>query len=329
MRRVHFHRKAYRLNEPFVISRGSRTHVEVIECQIESNGHIGYGECTPYSHYNETPDSVIHQLHAWAPAIESGLSKHDLESNYPPGAARHAVDSALWDLESKIARTTIWMLAGLPTPTPLNIPMTLSVATPEEMALKASQTHSSQLKVKCSGDGHDLSRIAAVRHQCPHKKIMVDANEAWLPNNVAEWLDYCAQQSVFMVEQPISARANQTQLSKHGSVLLCADESCHSMEDLDTCRHYDVINIKLDKTGGLTHAIRLLNTAKQSGFKIMVGCMLGSELAIRNAFYLAQLADIVDLDAPLLLNDHYPNIHCELTDSGDFNLHTTVPQQFS
>tara|TARA_Y100001935_G_scaffold251153_1_gene252529 strand:- start:283 stop:1260 length:978 start_codon:yes stop_codon:yes gene_type:complete len=323
MRRVHFHRKSYRLNEPFVISRGPRTHAEVIECHIESNGHIGTGECTPTNRYNETPDTVLHQLHAWAPAIESGLSRHDLDANYPPGAARHAVDSALWDLEAKIANTTIWELAGLPTPTPLTIPMTLSVATPTEMALKASETPLNQLKLKCAGDGHDLARIAAVREQCPTKKIMVDANESWDPNDVPTWLDHCAQQSVFMVEQPIPASANQAQLCKHASVLLCADESCHTMADLDACRPYDVINIKLDKSGGLTHALRLLNTAKASGFKVMVGCMLGSELAIRNAFYLAQMADIIDLDAPLLLSDHYPSIRFEITDAGAFSLNYT------
>lgn len=301
MRRVHFHRKAYRLNEPFVISRGPRTHAEVIECHIESNGHIGTGECTPYNRYNETPDTVLHQLRAWAPAIESGLSRHDLEANYPPGAARHAVDSSLWDLEAKIGNTTIWELAGLPTPTPLTIPMTISVATPTEMALKASETPLNQLKLKCAGDGHDLARIAAVREQCPTKKIMVDANESWGPNDVPTWIDHCAKESV----------------------LLCADESCHTMADLDACRPYDVINIKLDKTGGLTHALRLLNTAKASGFKVMVGCMLGSELAIRNAFYLVQMADIIDLDAPLLLSDHYPTIRFEITDAGAFSLNYT------
>jgi L-alanine-DL-glutamate epimerase-like enolase superfamily enzyme len=319
MRQVHFFRQSYRLIEPFVISRGARTHAEVIECQIAANGHTGCGECTPYKHYNETPESVLQQLSEWLPAIEAGLSRHELEARYPAGAARHAVDSALWDLEAKMTGIPIWQLADLPKPKPLDIAMTLSVQTPAKMAQKAIQTPLVNLKLKCAGDGHDLTRIMAVRQQCPKKNIMVDANESWSIEDVPEWLNHCAEQSVFMVEQPIPKTTNQTQLPKHKSVLLCADESCHTINDLDYCQPYDVINIKLDKTGGLTHAIRLLNQAKQSGFKVMVGCMLGSELAIRDAFYLAQVADIVDLDAPLLLSDHHSHIRFGVTNSNQFD----------
>ncbi len=313
MKKVTIRPKTYELNQPFVISRGSRVHANVVECHIEENGNLGIGECTPYAHYTETVESVIDQIKQWSQAISQGLTREKLEQDYPAGAARHAIDAALWDLESKQAGLPIWKYAGLPKPKPIQIAMTISINKPNQMAQQAIKTPFELLKLKCAGDNNDAKRLIAVRDACPTKKIIVDANESWNPKDLDYWIELCQKLNIYMVEQPFASTNDDVGLKRKGSFLVCADESCHTVADLRQCQYYDVINIKLDKTGGLTHALKLYQQARALGLKIMVGCMLGSGLGIRQAYYLAQLADMADLDAPLLLNQANSQVSFKLT----------------
>ncbi|RAP33436.1 dipeptide epimerase [Candidatus Marinamargulisbacteria bacterium SCGC AG-439-L15] len=301
--------KSYALKKTFKIARGQRSHADVVECEISDGGFVGRGECTPYPRYGESVDSVMAQIQSCREKVGKGLSREDLLNELAPGAARNAIDSALWDLESHQSNRPIWDLAGLEKPNSIQTAYTLSIQEPERMVKEARLLDFPLLKLKCAGDGHDKDRILAVREACPDKKIIIDANESWDEGCAKELFSVCEKAKVLMIEQPFPVGKESFLKDIKTSCILCADESCHTNADLDRCAPYDMVNIKLDKTGGLTHALELMTDAKAVGFKVMIGCMLGSALAIRLAFYLGQSADIVDIDAPLLLRE--VNSYCD------------------
>ncbi len=286
----------------FTISRGSKTEAEVIVCRIEDGGFHGWGECVPYRRYGETVETVLEQIRAIEPAISAGLDRNELLIRMPAGAARNAVDCALWDLEAKITgRTVAERMCRLPLQ-PLETAFTLSLDTPERMAFAASgNAFRPLLKIKL-GTGHDIERMQAITEAAPGSRLIVDANEGWTDANLEENLAAAAAFGVALIEQPLPAGRDQALAQASHAVPICADESVHTFEGLEELvGRYDAINIKLDKTGGLTEATMLKDRARELGFSIMVGCMVGTSLAMAPAVLLAQDADFVDLDGPLLL----------------------------
>lgn len=297
----------------FTISRGAKTSAEVISVTLKENGRIGWGECVPYRRYGETMESVEAQIEAARPLIESGISRDDLQSAMPPGAARNAVDCALWDLEAKLTGSTVAATIGLTAPKPLTTAYTISLGEPEVMAAQARE-HAGRalLKVKV-GTGDDESRIRAVRAAAPSAAIILDANEGWLEAALEHHLKISAEMNIALVEQPLPAGKDEMLAVINRPVIVCADESVHHTGDLASLRdRYDAINIKLDKTGGLTEALAMKREAQRLGFQIMLGCMVGTSLAMAPAVLLAQDAEFVDLDGPLLLaKDREPGLRYE------------------
>lgn len=294
----------------FTISRGSRTEAVVVVATIGDGPHVGRGECVPYARYGETVDGVVAAITAMAPAIAAGAGRKEIGEGMSPGAARNAIDCALWDLEAKQAGKRVWELAGLDAPTPVVTAYTLSLGTPEAMyeaALAASARP--VLKVKLGGLG-DPARIAAVRRGAPNAVLIADANEAWTPEILDDCLAACRAAGVALIEQPLPANADGALDRRDRSIPICADESLHDRHHLDAVlKRYEVINIKLDKTGGLTEAIALARAAKAAGAGIMVGCMVGTSLAMAPAMCLTPGAAFVDLDGPLLLKtDRQPGL---------------------
>ncbi|MDC9808950.1 MULTISPECIES: N-acetyl-D-Glu racemase DgcA [Rhizobium] len=286
----------------FTISRGAKTEAEVITCMLIENGARGLGECVPYRRYGETMESVFAQIEATRPLVEAGISRHDLLSAMPPGAARNAVDCALWDLEAKRTGESVAARLGFAKLRPLTTAYTISLGEPEVMAAQARE-HAGRalLKVKV-GTGDDESRIRAVRAAAPDAAIILDANEGWPEAVLERHLHIAAQAGVTLVEQPLPAGRDGMLAEIRRPLLVCADESVHHTGDLASLAdRYDAINIKLDKTGGLTEALVMKAEAERLGFSIMIGCMLGTSLAMAPAVLLAQNADFVDLDGPLLL----------------------------
>jgi L-alanine-DL-glutamate epimerase-like enolase superfamily enzyme len=286
----------------FTISRGSRTEAEVICCTISEGGASGRGECVPYRHYGESLDSVAAAIEGARPAVEAGATRLDLQRLLPAGAARNGLDCALWDLEAKAkgkrVATQVW--AGQPAA--IVTAYTLSLGEPEAMAAQArANAERPLLKVKVGGQG-DIARIRAVVRAAPNSRLIIDANEGWTQANLAENLAAAAELGVALIEQPLPAGRDDALARIAHPVPICADESVHTAADLPRLKGlYDAINIKLDKAGGLTAAIELRDAARAEGFAIMVGCMVGTSLAMAPAVLLAQDADFVDLDGPLLL----------------------------
>ncbi|CTQ71104.1 N-acetyl-D-Glu racemase DgcA [Roseibium alexandrii] len=294
----------------FTISRGSRTHANVLVATVTDGDHVGRGECVPYARYNETMESVQEQIQEISPLLKDGLSRHALQEAMPAGAARNAVDCALWDLEAKQSGKPAAEIAGIPPLSPVTTAYTISVGTPEIMAEKtAKAAHRPLLKVKLGGSGDD-ERIEAVRKAAPDSTLIVDANEAWDDSCFARNMAACEAAGVALIEQPLPSKDDKRLMDFSSSITICADESLHTRDGLEDLRsRYDAINIKLDKAGGLTEALALLDQAKALEFKIMVGCMLGTSLAMAPAVLLAQRADYVDLDGPLLLTqDREPGL---------------------
>ena len=288
----------FKLAQVFTISRGSRTEAKVLTVRIEDAGVTGWGECVPYARYGETMESVS-DLIAGLPGDVTRASLQDL---LPPGAARNAVDCALWDLEAKRTGRRVWDLAGLAPPEPVETAYTLSLDTPDKMRDAARRNaHRPLLKIKLGGEG-DMARLEAVRAGAPETRIIVDANEGWTADIYSELAPHLLRLGVLLVEQPLPA-GDDTLLGEIARPLpVCADESCHDRASLDSLRgKYDVVNIKLDKTGGLTEALALREAARNAGFGLMVGCMVGTSLAMAPAHLVAQGAGVVDLDGPLLL----------------------------
>jgi L-alanine-DL-glutamate epimerase-like enolase superfamily enzyme len=297
----------------FTISRGSKTEARVLTCSIVDGGFVGKGECVPYQRYGETMDSVRDQIESVARQIAAGADRMALRTILPAGAARNAVDCALWDLEAKIAGKPVVSRLGLGGVRALETAFTLSLDTPDAMAAQArANAKRPLLKIKLGGDG-DVERMQAVAEAAPQSRIIVDANEGWNLNNIAENLDAAKRFGIALIEQPLPAGDDAALRDMSRVVPICADESVHDTASLDRLVGlYDAINIKLDKTGGLTEALELKAKSRQLGFSIMVGCMVGSSLAMAPAVLLAQDAEFVDLDGPLLLaRDREPGLRYE------------------
>ena len=299
--RLHVTRRSWPLAQPFVISRGSRTAAEVVVAELHDGDSHGRGECVPDPRDGESVDSVFEALEAMKGAVFSGLNRETLQQAMPPGAARNALDAAFWDIEAKRAYCSAAELAGLGVLKPVTTAYTLSLDTPERMGeAAAAQRARPLLKLKLTGEG-DLERVRAVRQNAPASRLIVDANEGWTARQFAELSPALAQLGVELIEQPLPAGEDDALAELPHPIPVCADESCHTAADLDRLvGKYDAVNIKLDKTGGLTEALALAKAAKERGFAIMVGCMIGTSLAMAPAMLLAQQAGVVDLDAQLM-----------------------------
>jgi L-alanine-DL-glutamate epimerase-like enolase superfamily enzyme len=286
----------------FTISRGSKTEAEVLCCTILQSGQSGRGECVPYRRYGETMDSVAAQIEAARPAVSAGAGRADILTLMPAGAARNAVDCALWDLEAKLTGVPVHARLSAKAPRALETAFTLSLGTAEAMAEQARANAARPLlKVKIGGDG-DIARIRAVVQAAPHSRIILDANEGWTEANLETNLAAAAELGIALIEQPLPAGHDGMLREIVHPVPICADESLHTADGLDALVGlYDAVNIKLDKAGGLTAALFLRDRARELGFSIMVGCMVGTSLAMAPVVLLAQDADFVDLDGPLLL----------------------------
>lgn len=286
----------------FTISRGAKTEAVTVVATVSQGDRSGRGECTPYPRYGETPEATLAALVAMQEPLSRGLDRTDLQAAMPPGAARNALDCALLDLEAKTAGLRVWALLGRPAPRPCTTAYTISLGTPEAMATAtAKAAHRPLLKIKLGGDG-DGGRIAAVRKAAPESELIVDANEAWTPDNLEQNLQACAGAGVTLVEQPLPAGRDEALARIKRPIAVCADESVHHRASLAELRgRYDAVNIKLDKTGGLTEALVMADAAQALGFEIMVGCMVATSLAMAPAMLLASQARFVDLDGPMLL----------------------------
>nr|WP_286193859.1 N-acetyl-D-Glu racemase DgcA [Tropicibacter sp. R16_0] len=291
-------RDVFKLAQVFTISRGSRTEAHVLTVRITDGEHQGWGECVPYARYNETLESVEAEIRG----LPENFDRESLMDLLPAGAARNAVDCALWDLEAKRAGKRAWELAGLEAPGPEITAYTLSLASPEEMRKQAEENaHRPLLKIKL-GTADDMPRLEAVRAGAPNSKIIVDANEGWSAEVYADLAPHLVRLGVALVEQPLPAGEDDALIGMERPVPVCADESCHDTSSLPNLQgKYDVINIKIDKTGGLTEALKLRDAALAEGYEVMVGCMVGSSLAMAPATLVAQGAVVTDLDGPLLL----------------------------
>ncbi|WP_424978776.1 N-acetyl-D-Glu racemase DgcA [Leisingera sp. S232] len=288
----------FKLAQVFTISRGSRTEAKVLTVRVEKDGVTGWGECVPYARYNETLESVTAEIDG----LPADFTREELQSLLPAGAARNAVDCALWDLEAKQAGKRVWELAGLPEPKAEITAYTLSLDTPENMQKQAAENaFRPLLKIKL-GTPDDMPRLEAVRAGAPDAKIIIDANEGWSAEVYAELAPHLVRLGVELVEQPLPSGEDDALIGMERPVPVCADESCHDRESLPKLKgKYDVVNIKLDKTGGLTEALKLRDQALAEGYQVMVGCMVGSSLAMAPATLVAQGAAVTDLDGPLLL----------------------------
>ncbi|MBR2573092.1 MAG: dipeptide epimerase [Loktanella sp.] len=293
---VDIKRDVFRLAQVFTISRGSRTEAQVLTVTVAGDGFVGRGECVPYARYGETLESVAAQIAGFAGAWP------DLQDTLPAGAARNALDCAFWDHAAKQAGKRVWDLLGLPAPRPAITAYTLSLDTPAAMQTQAAQNaHRPLLKIKL-GTPDDMARLEAVRRGAPAARIIVDANEGWTAEVYADLAPHLIRLGVQMVEQPLPAGADDMLAEIARPLPVCADESCHDRASLPALRgKYDMVNIKLDKTGGLTEALALKAQAQAEGYAIMVGCMVGSSLAMAPATILAQRVAFTDLDGPLLL----------------------------
>ncbi len=287
----------------FTISRGSKTSAEVVLVTLSDGaGHVGRGECVPYTRYGETVAGVMADIEALRPNLQAGLDRLGLQSLLKAGAARNALDCAFWDLEAKQAGHRVWDLLGLAAPGPVTSAYTLSLDSAENMgAAAAVNAGRPLLKLKLAGPD-DLARVEAVRAGARQARLLVDANEGWSPGDYAELAPTLAVLGVELIEQPLPAGEDAALATMQHPVPVCADESCHDTDSLAALAgRYDVVNIKLDKTGGLTEALKLKAAAGVQGFGVMVGCMLATSLAMAPAVIVAQGARVVDLDGPLLL----------------------------
>jgi L-alanine-DL-glutamate epimerase-like enolase superfamily enzyme len=286
----------------FTISRGAKTEAVTVVAEVSRGGLTGRGECVPYPRYGETPEATLAALKSMREPLRRGLDRQALQEAMPAGAARNALDCAWLDLEAKTKGLRVWDLLGRPVPRACTTAYTISLGTPEAMAAAtATAAHRPLLKIKLGGDG-DGARIAAVRQAAPDSELIVDANEAWTSDNLEQHLAECARAGVTLVEQPLPAGRDEALARIKRPLMVCADESVHDRATLAGLRErYDAVNIKLDKTGGLTEALAMADAARALGFDIMVGCMVATSLAMAPAMLLASDARFVDLDGPLLL----------------------------
>ncbi|MDH3688478.1 MAG: dipeptide epimerase [Gammaproteobacteria bacterium] len=310
MRTLSVNQESWPLRQQFTISRGSKYAADVIYVEVQQRGAIGRGECVPYARYGDTLDSVLQQIDAVRAELCEGLSRDALQQRLPPGAARNALDCALWDLQAKLTGQPVWKLAGLSKPQPVETAYTLSLDSVSNMAAMALE-HADKPLLKLKLDSHNPSEcVRAVRSSAPDARIIVDANEAWSLDQLRHILPELAKLNVELIEQPLTASEDSLLEAIEHAVALCADESFHHSGDIGTVRNrYNVVNIKLDKTGGLTEAIQCRRAALAAGLDVMIGCMVGTSLAMAPAMLIAHGARVVDLDGPLLLNqDRKPSL---------------------
>ncbi|CAI1945341.1 L-Ala-D/L-Glu epimerase [Serratia proteamaculans] len=315
MRSMRFYPEAWPLHTAFVIARGSRTEAKVVVVEIEQQGVRGVGECTPYPRYGESEASVMELLAEVAPVVEQGVTREQLQQLMPAGAARNAVDSALWDLECQLSGQSRWQRSGVAEPERILMAQTVSIGSPEAMAFAArelEQQGARLLKIKL--DNHLISeRLVAIRAAVPDTTLIVDANESWQAEGLAARCQLLADLGVAMLEQPLPATDDSALENFIHPLPICADESCHTRGDLPKLAgRYQMVNIKLDKTGGLTEGLALAEATLEQGFAIMLGCMLCTSRAINAALPLAPGARFVDLDGPTwLANDVEPGLAFE------------------
>ncbi len=289
------------LNQLFRISRGSRTEARVVVVTVTDGQYTGRGEAVPIARYNQSVASVLEQIESIK--HEKNLDRHRLQSLLPASSARNALDCALWDLEAKISGKRAWELANVPMVPKVKTSVTISLDSPDKMGAAAKASANPPiLKLKLGGDNLDLARVEAVREAAPAARLLIDANESWSPAHYREIVPALKGLRVELIEQPFPADAGEVLLTLDHPVPVCADESCHTGDDLARLTsRYEVINVKLDKTGGLTEALHLCQQALEAGFKLLIGCMVGTSLGMAPARLLASIADYVDLDGPLLL----------------------------
>jgi L-alanine-DL-glutamate epimerase-like enolase superfamily enzyme len=289
------------LNHPFRIARGSRTEACVVVVSVNDGQHTGRGEGVPIARYNQSIDSVLAQIDSIASV--KALDRDKLPKLLPAGAGRNAVDCALWDLEAKCSGKRVWELANIPITDQVETSFTISLDTPARMADAATVAVDSPiLKLKLCGDDRDFARVEAVRAAAPKARLLVDANESWSPRHYRNTVSELKELGVELIEQPFPADADEMLETLDHPIPVCADESCHTTADLPGLKNrYEAINIKLDKTGGLTEALRLYQGARENNFKILIGCMVCTSLSVAPACLLATNADWIDLDGPLLL----------------------------
>jgi L-alanine-DL-glutamate epimerase-like enolase superfamily enzyme len=294
----------------FTISRGTKTEAVVVVTELNDGAHRGRGESVPYARYGETPDGIVAAIEAMRPALGRGLSRAELQGVMPAGAARNALDCAYWDVNAKAASRRVHELAGLVAPEPRVTAYTISLAAPAAMAEAAERAAERPLlKVKLGGaDDDDGRRIAAVRRAALRAELIVDANEGWTDDNLQRNLAACADAGVTLIEQPLPEGRDAALAQIKRAIPVCADESVHDRASLDALAgKYDAVNIKLDKTGGLTEALLLTAEAERRGFVIVAGCMVATSLAMAPAMLVAQRARVIDLDGPLLLAKDRPD----------------------
>ena len=304
MRTLKVYEEAWPLHTPFVISRGTRSEASVVVVEIEEEGVKGVGECTPYPRYGESIASVMAQIMALAPELERGLTREALQRLLPAGAARNAVDCALWDLAARQQGISLATLAGTTLPQTVVTAQTVVIGEPAQMAASAKALYDAGarlLKVKLD-DRLISERMVAIRGAVPQATLIVDANESWHSEGLAARCQLLADLDVAMLEQPLPAGEDAALANFIHPLPICADESCHTRESLaDLQGRYDMVNIKLDKTGGITEALSLAAEARQRGFSLMLGCMLCTSRAIGAALPLANEVKFADLDGPTWL----------------------------
>ena len=309
-RRLSVQVERFDLAAPFVISRGAKSVAEVVTVTLEEGLFRGRGECVPYGRFGETLEGVVAAIEGLRDAVEAGLEPGDLQGLLPAGAARNALDCALWDLEAKRLGVRAHEIAGLHRMAPVVTAFTLSVGSPQAMAGQAALHRDKPLlKLKLGGVG-DEARLAAVRAAAPLSDLIVDANEAWRPEDLPRLFAACEAAGVLLIEQPLPEGRDEALIQRPRSIPVCADESIHDRAGLAALRErYDLVNIKLDKTGGLTEALLLATEAERLGFGLFLGCMVGTSLAMAPALLLAPRCRFVDLDGPLLLaRDRSPGL---------------------
>jgi L-alanine-DL-glutamate epimerase-like enolase superfamily enzyme len=308
LRELNVRQRRLPLKAPFRIARGVKHVADVATVELRQGDAAGRGESVPYARYGESMASVLEEMESLRKDLDAGMGRDELQARLHPGAARNALDTALWDLESKLTGVPVWARLARPPHAPLITALTVGLDTPDAMEQAASRiTDGGLIKIKVDADD-PAARIEAVRRAAPSARLIVDANESWTLDILRDALPVLERARVELLEQPLPVDADDALLGFSSPVPICADEACHTSADLPRLRdRYQAINIKLDKTGGLTEAWRLLHAARASGFRIMVGCMVGSSLGIAPALEIAREAEFVDLDGPLWLQDDHPH----------------------
>jgi len=313
--------KHWQLSEPFVIARSARIDTDTIKVEIKENNKVGFGECVPTDHYDESIESVLTQIESVQPFIEQGISREQLQTLLPAGAARNALDCALWDLEAKIKNTRVSVLLNVEEPEKITTVQTISIDTPENMGKSAAKlANYPYLKIKLNRDDI-IERLTAVHQNAPHATLLIDANESWditlLKSIIAQIVKIehhvipDKSMPVVLIEQPLPRGQDELLHGLRSPIAIGADESCHTAADINyLSQFYDVINIKLDKCGGLTEALLMVDVAKLANVDVMIGCMVGSSLSMAPAMFIALAAKFVDLDGPTLIEGDCDNNLC-------------------